>query len=436
MKEKEILKEIKGTHTYRADDKIFERVLSGIETTDRINFPFSRPKKRILRPAAVICITLLVIASTFAVAAAVNEDVRQYLISIFGGNPNSVNGEFIGITVEREGIELTVDAVVAEGNNLFMIYTLKDKSNGVFQESASINKYKFSVGGDSQYNATYNSDLKNGEKNYMILYGDDAKKGIQNVQFSLESLKTPDPGKEFILPAGTADYQPQGIPGYTIEYVKLNNNRIEAAISVSNEEEYIRSYNLRVVNTKTGKTFSQTGEGVDMDTEGDNKRIQWYSEELDGGKEEDYQLILPFDRVFTFKSPLIADFSVDFSRSSVKTIHPQNVKVLDYTVEKVTVHQMIITADLVTDQKAVLHDEAEAPVPADSEPPFLEEKAPGIHGQRMTVRYEDGTEADSIGGFSTSHSQDRYRFNLVLNGSLDYSRKPILFIGETGIPLY
>ena len=58
----------------------------------------------------------------------------------------------------------------------------------------------------------------------------------------------------------------------------------------------------------------------------------------------------------------------------MKTIHPKNVKVLDYTVEKVTVHQMIITADLVTDQKAVLLDKAEAPVPADSQTLFLEEK--------------------------------------------------------------
>ncbi|HEX2927482.1 MAG TPA: hypothetical protein VHP38_14700 [Ruminiclostridium sp.] len=435
MDKNEILEEIKNRNTFQADNEIFGRILSGIESNAQEVTPdFSYPKPHILRPALILYVIIIVIASTFAVTAAVNEDVREYLISIFGGNPNSVSGELIGAAGESDGVALTVDAVVAEGDSLFMIYTLQDKEHKVFNESTSINSYKVKVGEDLNYSGTYNTILKNGEKNYMVLFSKDAKKGVQKMQFKLESLKTPDPLKEFAIPAGAINYKPQGIPCYNIDYVNLKDNRIEAAINVSDQNQYIHNYNIRVQNIKTGKTFYQERESAEYTNE-KPKLIRWYSAQLDGGKAEDYKLIIPFDKVYTFEKPLTVDFSVDFSRMKTKTIYPNNAHVLTAVVEKVTVHQMIIAVDL--KDTVISPNQNEQPkriTEADNAFPSEEAKDDSIIRQKMTVRYEDGEEAPLISSSASAGSQT-YRFYLILNGSLDYSRKPALFIGDTKIPL-
>ena len=440
MNRDEILKDIKQRKTYQPDEELFGRILSSIESDKAEPKPTpSRlyTKARLLRPAIVFYVIILIIASTFAVTAAVNGDVRDYLISIFGGDPNPVDGELIGVTVESNGVELTVDAVVAEADSLFMIYTLKDKAQSVFNESTSINTFKAMVGGSPNYGAVYNSIIKNGEKNYMVLNRDETKKGVQQVQFSIDSLRTPDPSKKYEIQVGTSLYKPDGIEGYVINDVKKVNDRIEASITISDQSRYVINYAIKVKNTKTGMVFNQKAEEM-YSSEGNITEIRWYSEKLDGGKAEDYQLMISFDKVYTFEKPLQVDFAIDFSRKPLKAIYPKDTYVLSAVVEKVIVNQMSVIADLndLTDDP-VINDEK--PMQA-SEPPekdfFEEDHSKTIPGQRMIIRYEDGLEADAISGSVSSIGQNRYRFYLILNGSLDYTRKPVLFIGDAEIPLF
>jgi hypothetical protein len=269
----------------------------------------------------------------------------------------------------------------------------------------------------------------------MILYGNGIKKGVQKIDFSLESLKVPDPSKVFTIPAGTVDYHPEGIPGYIVESVILDNNRIKASIRVSSQDEYVHNYDIRVRNKKTGEVFDQNGETMETNSDNKLKMMGWYSEKLDNGKAEDYELLISFDKVRKFEKPLAIEFYADLSKNPVKTIYPVDTYVLTAAVEKVTVHQMSIIADLRDTIEPNMDNEK--PVQAsEAGDAFLEEnRSPGIIGQRMTVRYEDGTEADVINASSSGSAQGEYRFYLLLNGSLDYSRKPSLFIGETKIPL-
>ncbi|ACL76537.1 RNA polymerase sigma factor [Ruminiclostridium cellulolyticum] len=130
---------------------------------------------------------------------------------------------------------------------------------------------------------------------------------------------------------------------------------------------------------------------------------------LESNNVNDYELVINTPRIFTFKEPLNVSFDLNLDNRPNEILLHQKTYVESALIKSINVYQMSLMVKM---SKPIT--------------------------QPISIKYKDGTILKEIGATISSPTQNDESSNYcaMFDSTIDYSREPVLIIGNTSVPLY
>lgn len=365
-------------------------------------------KKFRYAPVVVALSIVLLLTISVTAFATVNYDIRDYIVKIFGSNPGPVNGNLVNKTVEQNGIQLTVDAALVENNGVLLFYKLTDTSKHIFRNKVIFNECYLEINGVRNF-VRSSDEIYNGKQNCVIFRFESNKDVIKDknsrFKFVVESIGLADIENQKILPLNIKNYDLDENLNMRITDLKFSNSCVSLNIKKPH------AYNLLtplIRNKKFKQEHFAIGQSI-HDADNKDEGIYNYTfGPLESNNANDYELVINTPQLFTFKEPLNVNFDVDLNNKPNEIIPTQKTYVESALIESISVYQMSVMVKL-------------------SEPIT----------QQISIKYKDGTTLKEIGATISSPTQndESSKYCVMFDTTIDYSREPMLIIGNARIPL-
>ncbi|AEY66791.1 DUF4179 domain-containing protein [Clostridium sp. BNL1100] len=369
---------------------------------------FTGKKFRYAPVVVAMCIVLLLTISVTAYAT-VNSDIRDYIVRFFGSNPGPVNGNLVNKSDEQEGIQLTVNAALVENNGVLLFYKLTDKTKHIFQNKATFNECYLEINGVRNFVRSF-GEINNGKQNCVIFRFESNKDVIKDknskFKFVIESIGLTDNVNQKILPLNIKNYDLDENLNMRITNLEFINSCVSLKIKKPNAYTLL---NPKIRNKEIKQEHYAIGQSI-HDTDNKGEGIYTYTfGPLESNNINDYELVINTPKLYTFKEPLNVSFDLNLDNKPNEILLPQKIYVEAALIESINVYQMSVMVKL-------------------SEPII----------QQISIKYRDGTTLKDIGATISSPSQNDESSNycVMFDSTIDYSREPVLIIGNTSIPLY
>lgn len=369
---------------------------------------FTRKKLRYVPVAVSLCIVFILTVSVTAFAV-VNYDIRDYIVKFFASNPGTVNGNLVNKSTEQEGIQLTVNAALVENNGVLLFYKLTDKTNNIFKNKVTFNECYLEIDGVRNF-VRSSGEIYNGKQNCAIFRFDSNKEIMKDknskFKFVIESIGLIDKDSQKILPLTIKNYDLDENFKMRITDLKFINSCVSLKI--------LKPHAYTLLNPKIrNKYFKQDHYAIGQsfrNTQNKEEGIYNYTfGPLESNNVNDYELVINTPQLFTFKEPLSVNFDLDLDNKPNEILFPKKTYVDSALIESINVYQMSVTVKL-------------------SEP----------INKPISIKYKDGKTLKEIAATISSPSQNDESSNycVMFDSTIDYSREPVLSIGNTSIPLY
>ncbi len=369
---------------------------------------FARKKLRYAPVVVVLSIVLLLTVSVTAFAT-VNSDIRDYIVRFFGSNPGPVNGNLINKSVEQQGIQLTVNAALVENNGVLLFYKLTNKTNHVFKNKVTFNECYLEINGVRNFVCS-SGEIYNGKQNCAIFRFETSKDITKDTnskfKFVVQSIGLTDQVNQKILPLNTKNYVFDEDLKMRIADLEFINSCVSLNIKKPHAYTLV---NPKIRNKELKQEHYPVGQSI-HDTDNKDEGIYTYTfGPLESNNVNDYELVIDTPQLFTFKHPLNVSFDLNLHNRPNEIPLPQKTYVDSALIESINVYQMSAMVKL-------------------SEPIT----------QPISIKYKDGTILKEIGTTISSPTQngESSYYCVMFNSTIDYSREPVLVIGNTSIPLY
>ncbi|KNY26001.1 protein of unknown function DUF4179 [Pseudobacteroides cellulosolvens ATCC 35603 = DSM 2933] len=380
----------------------------------------SHNRKFVLRPVFVVITVLFILIGSISVYAIGNWNIGYYISLVFGNNSSIVSGNIINQASEMEGIELNVNALLREEDNIILFYTLTDKEKKIFTDRAFLSNCVLNVNGKSNFGRSSMYETKNGVPNYIVFNYDSLslKKGKNaNLEFKVNSLRLPERSNKHMLPLDTSNYTLDNTSGMQLEKIETINHFVKVSIRVPKNH----IINIPIIKNKiTGKEYISQSDSIhNSDQENFNLYLMTYGP-LDTSNKEDYELIINTEKVYNFSKPLSVKFDTKFEDLPRKVPITSNLYVSSALVKSVNVYQMSVMIELVNPINGIVQEDEM----------FLK--------KQIQISYDDGTTINKISDIMSSPevNNGEFRYCVMFSSPIDYTKKPILKIGDLNIPIY
>ncbi|EPR07490.1 DUF4179 domain-containing protein [Ruminiclostridium papyrosolvens] len=370
-----------------------------------VNFTFKR------KPLLIISVITLMLILTVTVYATSSGRINNLINVIWGEETNTVvNGNIINKNVYSNGINLTVDATMVENNSVLLFYTLTDKEQNIFKNKIYVDECSFTADKNiTNFGRSVANYNVNGKPNCIVFNFKSLEllnKKNMDFSFSISSLRQAEDVKEYTIPLkdGSEGFEKES--GFELVSCKINGSL--ASIAIKKPKEYMTA--LPIIRNKiTHQEYIPETQNIHDEV------LYTYAYNTSEKIDDNFEIVIKAQKVFTFDSPIKADFKISLDNFKHNIIKPDSLYIESAKVQSIDISQMSVMVDLV------------APT-SPSDELYLK--------QRISIQYDDGKTSEKISDIMTSKNEKgEFKYLVTFNTPIDYNRHPVLNIGSKSIPL-
>lgn len=364
-----------------------------------------------LRPLLITSVIICMIILTTAVYATNSGKITYLINSIWGEDTTAeVSGNIIDKSVYSNGINLTVDAALIENNSVLLFYTLTDKEQNIFNNKVYVDDCSLKAENSSNFGRSVVNYNVNGKPNCIVFNFkslDLLMKKDMDFTFSISSLRQAEDAKEYSVPLKAGGNVAFGKEtGFELISCKTNGSLV--SITIKKPKEYMTALPL-IRNKITHQEYIPETQNIH------DEELYTYAYNTSEKIDNNFEIVIKAPKVFTFDSPIKADFKISSDNFKHNIIKPDSLYIESAKVQSIDISQMSVMVDLIDTTSS----------------------SDGIYlKQRISIQYDDGKTSEKISDIMTSKNQNgEFKYLVTFSTPIDYNRHPVLIIGSERIPL-